>query len=157
MDNNDIQSQIDELRRRLDARDAQQITFPLDVQSINVLNRYFLRIVDSVVTTGGVSGQVFVQYVGNQNGTKVVMAEDTYVPYTVDTTTNVFTVNSAYFPNDTVVNVYTSDTVPSPLSTGTNYYVVNSTGLTFKLSTSLGGTAIDITTTGTGTQYVSTF
>lgn len=38
------------------------------------------------------------------------------------------------------------------LTSGTTYYVVNKTNDTFKLSATLGGSAIDLTTTGTGTQ-----
>lgn len=46
--------------------------------------------------------------------------------------------------------------LPAGLSKDTNYYVVSSTSSTFKVSTTLGGSAVDITAaTGGGTHYVS--
>lgn len=158
-DNENLQSQIDELKRRLDERDAQQIVFPLDVNSVNVLNRYFMRITGSIITTGGAGGNTFVEYNGNQNGTEFLVGSNTYVPFTVIPSADTLTVTKQYFDNGTLVNLYTSDTLPAPFVTGTDYYVVNAsaTGLTFKLSATFGGAAIDITTSGTGTQYISTF
>jgi len=45
--------------------------------------------------------------------------------------------------------------MPAPLVAGTTYYIINISGTTFKLATTAAlataGTAIDITTTGTGT------
>lgn len=156
-ENENLQAQIDELKRRLDARDAQQIVFPLDVQSVNVLNRYFMRITGTIITTGGAGGNTFIEYAGNQNGTEFLVGSNTYVPFVVDVSANTLTVTKQYFDNGTLVNLYTSDTLPAPFTTGTDYYVVNSTGLLFKLSATFGGAAIDITNAGTGTQYISTF
>lgn len=70
--------------------------------------------------------------------------------------TSADTLNSPYraFTNGTAVWLRTSDTLPSPLITQHTYYIVNSSGNTFQLSETLGGSAIDITTTGGGYTYV---
>lgn len=67
----------------------------------------------------------------------------------VNTGTDVFTASIA-IANDTPVRVTATQAIPDGLSIDTTYYVVNSSGLTFKLSATLGGAAIDITSTGTG-------
>ena len=78
----------------------------------------------------------------------------------VDASTNVFTANvsdvitfTTYTPvlND-VLYVSTTSALPSPLVINTKYYVITPVGLTCELSLTIGGAAIDITTTGTGIQ-----
>jgi len=51
------------------------------------------------------------------------------------------------FNNGTAIAFYTTGTLPTGLTPGTVYYVVNSTGTTFNLAATAGGTAI--TTSGT--------
>lgn len=51
-----------------------------------------------------------------------------------------------------IVIFTTTDTLPAGLATDTNYYVINKTTNTFEVSTTYGGTAVDITDTGTGTH-----
>ena len=78
----------------------------------------------------------------------------------VDASTNVFTANvsdvitfTTYTPvlND-VLYVSTTSALPNPLVINTKYYVITPVGLTCELSLTLGGAAINITTTGTGVQ-----
>jgi hypothetical protein len=71
--------------------------------------------------------------------------------YTVNPTTDVFTVSSA-LPNGTTIQVTTTGTVPAGMAVDTTYYVINSSSLTFKLALTAGGAAIDVTDAGTGTQ-----
>jgi hypothetical protein len=75
---------------------------------------------------------------------------------TVNDTTNLFTLTAHGFIADQLVQFSTTTTLPAPLVAATGYYVL-ATDLTandFKISTTLGGTALDITTTGTGTHSV---
>lgn len=158
-DNQDLQRQIDELKRRLDARDKQQITFPLDLQSVQVLSKYFMHLTDKVLYTGGVAAKVFINYLGKQDEKLFQVSENTYVPYTVNTTSNVISIipgTRFRFVNDQRVYFTTSDTYPDPLDGVTTFYVISAAadGLSFKVSTSLGGAEVNITTTGTGKQYV---
>lgn len=52
----------------------------------------------------------------------------------------------------TLYNVF-SETLPTGVTEGTIYYVVNSTTNTFKVATTAGGTAVDITALGGGEGY----
>jgi hypothetical protein len=75
---------------------------------------------------------------------------------TVVAATNLFTLTAHNFIADQLVQFSTTTTLPAPLVAATGYYVIAS-GLTvddFKISTTLGGTELDITTTGTGTHSV---
>ncbi len=152
--NKDLLKRIEKIEAWQKARDAQQVTFPLDIQSINVLKQHFMRITGKVVTISGLGGNIFTEYVGEQADKRFSVFKNTYSVYVVDPTTNVFKVTDQYFPNDLQVYVATSDTTPTPLTDGTLYYVVSSTGLTFKLSLSQGGAEINVTDAGTGTQYL---
>ena len=78
----------------------------------------------------------------------------------VDASTNIFTANvsdiitfTTYTPvlND-VLYVSTTSALPSPLVINTKYYVITPAGSTCELSLTIGGAAINITTTGTGIQ-----
>lgn len=57
------------------------------------------------------------------------------------------------FVNKDGMRLYTTTTLPAGLSTGTDYFVISTSGKTFKLSATAGGSAVDITDTGTGTHY----
>jgi hypothetical protein len=70
----------------------------------------------------------------------------------VQTTGDTITKNTHGLNNNDVIGFTTTGTLPSPLAINTNYYVVNVTTNTFKISATLGGSALDITTTGTGTH-----
>jgi len=50
------------------------------------------------------------------------------------------------------IQLTTATTLPAGLSLATNYYLINVTTNTFKLSATPGGTAVNITDTGTGTH-----
>lgn len=77
--------------------------------------------------------------------------------FTADNTTNVFTKVSHGMSNGQAVLVNNvGGALPSGLAVNTLYYVINATTNTFQLSTSVGGSAVDITTNGTGTQYTYT-
>ena len=54
--------------------------------------------------------------------------------------------------NGDIVTVASSTTLPAGLSADTEYFVIEKTTDTFKLSLTSGGSAIDITDTGTGTH-----
>lgn len=82
------------------------------------------------------------------------------VATSVDASNNVFTANvsdvitfTTYTPVlNNVLYVKTTGGLPSPLVINTKYYVITPVGLTCKFSLTLGGAAINITTTGTGVQ-----
>ena len=75
-------------------------------------------------------------------------------PFTVDTSTDIVTSASHGLSDGTIVHVASTATLPTGLSANTVYYVISSTSSTFKLSLTSGGSAIDISSTGSGTHSV---
>jgi hypothetical protein len=84
--------------------------------------------------------------------------------FTADAGTDIMTYTSTTsIPSNlltgTRVQVSTTTTLPSPLVAATNYYLIKVSDTTFKLATSyanaIAGTAIDITTAGTGTHTLN--
>lgn len=67
-------------------------------------------------------------------------------------TTDVITAVKHGLTDDTEVIFTTTDTLPAGLATSTKYFVRDSDDDTFKVSATKGGTAVDITDTGTGTH-----
>ncbi len=85
---------------------------------------------------------------------------DTFTAAVTDICTYTSTVN---IPSNilvgTRVRLTTTTTLPAPLATATDYYVIRLSDTTFSLATTyanaIAGTAIDITTTGTGTHTIT--
>jgi len=76
--------------------------------------------------------------------------------FTADATANTLNATAHPFQNGDVVTLSTSNTLPSPLLTTRDYYVVNRAANTFQVALTYGGSAIDLTTTGTGTHQAKT-
>lgn len=77
------------------------------------------------------------------------------IPYTdVNVTNNTFTKVGHTLVNGTPVQVTTTTTIPPGLAINTLYYVVEVSGDTFKLSSTHGGSAKDITGQGVGYHSV---
>lgn len=71
-------------------------------------------------------------------------------------TSDVCTVSGRTFTNGDRVRVRNSGgALPTGLSAETDYFVIESSTNTFKLSTTSGGSAVDITGTGSGTHYIT--
>lgn len=74
--------------------------------------------------------------------------------FTVVAATDVFTAASHNLVNNDPVRVSTTDTLPAGIVSANTYWVIAATENTFQLSSTPGGSAIDVTTTGTGTHSV---
>lgn len=72
----------------------------------------------------------------------------------IDTGTDTLTSNSHGLADGTAVKIYATTTIPAGLSATRIYYVRDTATNTFKLATSAGGTAVDITSAGSGTITV---
>lgn len=78
------------------------------------------------------------------------------IAYTgVDVTNNLFTSVGHGLANGTPCQITSTGTIPGGLAIATQYYVVNQAADTFKLATTYNGTAIDITSQGTGNHTIS--
>lgn len=89
------------------------------------------------------------------SGDRAYMARSAFASgVTVVAATDLFTSTGHGLLVGTKITFTTTTTLPAPLVAGTVYFVIAS-GLTandFKISTTLSGSALDITTTGTGTH-----
>jgi hypothetical protein len=160
-DNQQLQRRIEALEKWKSERENQQIAFPIDVQSIDILNKYFVHYLSTISYQAGVGGNTFVSYLAQQNGLLFELNPPSLVSYTVNVatnylTTNQFSGNLKFFDNQEVT-LFTDGIAPDPLSAGlgTVYHVINSDGYTFQLSASSGGAAIDITDNGSGRQFIN--
>ncbi len=78
--------------------------------------------------------------------------------FTVNTGTDVVTATGHIFSNGDTVQVVNEDGgLPGGLSAGPGqtYFAISVSGATLKLSLTSGGSAVDITTAGTGTHYIA--
>jgi hypothetical protein len=66
----------------------------------------------------------------------------------VNVTSNVFSATGHAYQNGDVVTLSTTGTLPAPLVATRDYWIVERATNSFKLALAAGGTAIDITTTG---------
>jgi hypothetical protein len=73
--------------------------------------------------------------------------------------TDILTISGRTYADEDKIRVWNSGgssrALPAGLSADTDYYVRDQSGQTVKLETSVGGGAVDITDTGTGTHYIS--
>lgn len=125
------------------------------------------------VFLGAVTGMVF-DYTGNSAPTGFLLCDgssydnDTYpdlvavllgrwgygtaVTFTANAGTDVITANTHGLSDGNILLMTSTGTLPAGLSANTIYYVRDATTNTFKVSTSVGGSAVDITDTGSGTH-----
>lgn len=76
--------------------------------------------------------------------------------FTANASTNQLAITAHGLYERQRVKVRTTTTLPAPLAAATVYYVKLVGDDTFQLSSTIGGAAIDITDTGTGTHYLIT-
>lgn len=95
-----------------------------------------------------------------QATTNTLSQSDTFTAAVTDICTYSSTANiPSNILTGTRVRLTTTTTLPAPLALATDYYVIRLSDTTFSLATTyanaIAGTAIDITTTGTGTHTIS--
>lgn len=165
MNNEELIARIEVLERWKAEKEKQQIKLPFDIESRNVLNQYFVSILESYAYTfdGGVGGNTFsVKVFEGSQGGDLVRLFPAEIRYTANPSNDVLTVlnkvNTSKFVDDMVVILYTTGTAPGGLTAGdlTNYHVVSAAadGYSFKLSATQGGAAINITSSGVGRQII---
>lgn len=77
------------------------------------------------------------------------------IVFTVNASTNRLLANAhGIAPNEALFVAVTGGTLASPLSTATRYFAVNVTANDLQVSLTPGGAAVDLTTTGSGTQRI---
>lgn len=157
----ELEKRIQELEKWKKEKEKQQIRFPLDAQSIDILNQYFSMKTGEIEYQNG-NGN-FIKYVLLKQNKQVefVPAFREMILFTAATSDTITLqqdlVNNILKPtltNGDSVSVFSTEALPAPLSDVAFYYVVNASNNTIKLSGTPGGSAINITDTGTGTHYI---
>jgi hypothetical protein len=154
-----LKQQVAELLKWKEEKTRQQISYPLDKESIKILNKDFMSIVSTLYRIGGVAGNTFTEFLGKQEDRNFIVSENTYIPYSVDLSTNLINIGNYYLDEDRSVELITDDTPPDPLNYLTTYYVINSTGSTFNLTTVQGnaGAIVTLTNKGAGNNYLVSY
>lgn len=148
-----LQKQVDEITLWMNQRKSQQLTYPLDNISKDIINKDFLKYESNLDYTNS-SGQIFPNIlVSHDNKQELISVYAPLYSFTVDTTTDILTFDTLLYVNDDQVNLLTTDTLPTPLSDIVTYYIINVSGNTCQLSLTSGGSAVNITSTGIGTHY----
>jgi hypothetical protein len=120
-------------------------------------DRYF---VDTVTEPGRVTpvyGSSWPAALFRVNAVQVQFVAGYAAPLTADAAANTVTIKGRTYSNGDIVRLSNSGgDLPGGLSANTDYYVISSSngGATFSLATTSNGSAIDITTAGTGQSYV---
>ena len=152
-----LQREIDDIKHWMNQRKAQQLVYPLDNISKDIIEKDFLRYQSNLDYTNS-SGQIFPNILVSHDKKQELFS--VYPPlysFTVNTTTDILTFDTLLYANDDQVNLLTTDTLPTPLSDVVTYYIINVSGNTCQLSLTSGGAAVNITSTGTGTHYLYLF
>jgi len=76
------------------------------------------------------------------------------IVFTADSGTDTLTSNGHGLANDESVRLVTTGTLPAPLTTTDAYFVINTASNTFKLSATLGGSAVNLSDNGSGIHAV---
>jgi hypothetical protein len=162
--------QLNELLEWKRQKERQQISFPLDIESQKILSKYFLPIKGYGYLLNATASNDYVVGLAETeiNNASVPLTFDIYLKkHYVDTATDTIYSDKHGFVNDQQVYFLAKGSLPydstqavsvaGGLDTVVPLYVISSTTNSFKVSTTIGGSAVDITSTGVGDQYVSGF
>ncbi len=160
-----LENQVQGLMAWKNKRAKERFVLPMDVaskktlaywatQSFNGLPIFTGKVVPAY-TTDLTELLIFGLEVKINNAKRVIKFKLELKNYTVNATTNVFTyANGNHNLNNGDRIAFTTDgLLPNGLNEVTAYYVINRTGTTFQVSTSSGGSAVDVTDAGSGNQY----
>jgi hypothetical protein len=136
----------------------EQLKYPLDTLSQKALDEDPFVLIwtghkrinfNNLLETGSTTFGLTV-YINNER--RVILCNVPLKEFTASFGSNTFTnVDGAHNLKNGDRVVLTTDTaLPTGLSTNTSYYIINATGTTFKLSTSIGGSEVNITNNGVG-------
>lgn len=93
---------------------------------------------------------------GVMNAVEIQLVAGYATPFTADAGTDVLTAvpSHAFVANDAVEVSNSGGALPAPLAGITTYYARDVAGATLKLAATSGGAAIDLTSTGTGRNFL---
>lgn len=150
-----LEQQIQELLSWKRQRQGQQLSYPLDSISKDVIGSEFLRAVNEITYTRPSGREIPLYVVARAKGKDYFLTSSPTLFTFTAATSDVITINT----NITIENnlqfiLFSSQTLPAGLVSDTIYYSINSSGNTCKLSLTSGGGAVNITDTGLGLHYL---
>lgn len=158
-----LENRVTELENWKNSRLKERFKFPLDIDTTNTLRRANIIATGNTFVTNGVQLTDFIGFglicniMGVNKGPqyKVFVATSPLVQFQANAGTDFLTSFSgtSELRNGSMLIMTTSGTMPSPLTQTDVYYVINKSGTSFQVSLSEGGSAEDITTTGSGSHY----
>lgn len=150
-----LKNQVADLQGWKREKERRQITYPLDVESKDILGRDFLRLTEEVFYEAGAAGNPFIMYLAEVAGKVFELLVPSQSLFSVDPSTDIITTsNWQKFFDGEVVNflVSTGGSLPTPLTDTGNYIVSASDMRAFKVVS--GGVYINITDKGSGKFFV---
>lgn len=151
-------TQLAELIAWKKARETQQITFPIDSKSVEILQNYFMRILGTL-SSFGVGGDVETSYIGKQANLEFIVGKNQFIPYAVDIVNDLIIPSMQVgFENGQKIYFISEDTFPGGMG-GIDYFVINAAAGSFQITTIAGdvGSIVDITSVGVGRQWLWSF
>jgi hypothetical protein len=104
------------------------------------------------LTNGESLSNTFTSLITKLNADDDSRITQTFISGDVNTGTDTITITSHGFTNGKIVRFSSAGTLPSGISAGVTYYIINAATNTFQISTIEGGSAVDITSGGSGTH-----
>lgn len=151
-----MEERLQKIESWIKERETQQITFPLDQKSIEILQNYFMRILGNL-SSFGVGGDVETSYIGKQANLEFIVGKNQFIPYSVDVANNLIIPAFAIgFEDGQRLYFLSEDTFPGGIG-GADYFVINATAGSFQIATAPAGVAVDITSIGVGRQWLWSF
>jgi len=150
----ELERQVKELTKQVD-----DFTNPTTMpeQFLKTLSdKGFVRFKTGLTTYTNPSGLEFKSYIAEFLNTAGLISY-TPKPYLLKftaATSDVCTSPNHNMIDDLGVYVVSTGVFPAPLGNTAQYFIIDATANTFKLALSPGGTAVDITSTGGGDNYV---
>lgn len=135
-----LKKDVAELKAWKDSKNNQQISYPLDIGSKDILSKDLLSF-EGTIDTLGASGNSFpfAMVVNVNNINYYLSVAGSLLIYNADLSTDLIYIASNPFVNGDALVLYTDNQAPVPLSAGTGipYFVTSVSGNTFKLSLTL--------------------
>jgi hypothetical protein len=161
MDNTqELEQEVESLKQKVKelTRKVEEFSNPATISDEflkTLTDKGFLR-KSLYLTYEGSSGMLFTTvFIDYESKTTALTGFDkSYYKNFTASTSDTCTSISHGLTNDTPVYVVSTGVVPGGLDPTVQYYIINSATDTFKLSTTVGGAAVNITSIGTGSHYL---
>ena len=172
---NEIIKRLEVVENFMREKQRQQITFPLDQGSLDILNRHYLHVVAAYPYAGGASGRQFVTFIAEQNYNPVREITDTngvawgytfskfqlpqanLLPYSANPSNDRVTLyDEIDIDSGISVLFYTNGVAPGGITAGLGvpaYKVNNLRDRSFEIQDT-AGTTVNITSVGEGKQFL---